>query len=1189
MTNPLMKHSKIGRILSENVEDLIFILNEKYNCEYNNFQQYPISKKINDYVHPQDFERVSRLLKDIFRTGYGSEEIQLKYDGKPFKCFEIKGKSFIDSEDRKKKVLLICRDISKYKKLELDLKRSQASFYEIIDSLPEIQFWRLIQSRKGINMVQQTSEMIQLVFDNIPQLICWKDINLVYMGCNKNFAFLNKLTEPMSIIGRRDENLIWHKGKFHTFIDKEQEVIRHDKPQYHAIESINFSKNHQTWFEINRIPLHDSKNNVVGILITYEDITDRKLTEQKLRESEKNYRHLFENSSYSIILIDRKGKIIDCNQATEKIFSRKIEDLKNKNFLEIGLKPEKIIPIFKQRYQSVLKGIIPKPIEIQISRSRDGALIWISIDDSIVEIDGENIFQISIQDITEKKIAEQELKKSQEELTVLNRELEQKVFEKTKDLIESEQQYRTTINSLNDPLHVVNKDLEIILSNNAFISWLAELDIEKQIVNKKVFEAFPFLHDKVYKEYEDVFNNGKILLTEESFILNGKEIFTETRKIPIFSEGSVNQIITIIRDISEKIKAEQELKESEEKFRNIAENSLMGIMILQDGLLKYFNDRVTETTGYSVEEIESWVPNEFAKTLHPEDREFVMEQAQKKQAGDPDVINQYQYRIITKDGVIKWLEIFAKTINYEGHPADLAMTVDITDKIKVEQELKESEEKFRNITEQSLMGIFIIQDGLLKYFNKKVVETSGYSAEEIKNWSPNKFTIITHPDDLEFTWEQAIKKQTGDPNVIHQYIYRIIRKDGEVRWIESFSKTINYKGHPADLAMTIDITDKILAEKQLKESEENFRDMIMNLEVAYYKVKWKGNLLYHNPAFNKIVGYDIHENLIGQPPPFFWENSIDREEYLEKSLKDGYIRNHILHLIRKDKEKIVVQVNARLIKDENNNPIAIEGTFSDVTEKFRLEQELLESEKKLRQQNIELKKLDKIKNDFITMAAHELKTPLISISGYTDYILMKHREYLKTEITRDLLIVQRNVKRLEILMDQLLDVMKIDENVLKLKKELVNVSKIINNCLDELSYLINEKNLEIILNIEHEILLNADPMRISTVFTNLISNAIKYTSDYGWIEISATKKDYEYFFKVKDNGVGLTQDEIGRLFKKFERIKPTISTKNINIKDSGTGLGLYITKGIITTHGGRIWAESKGLNKGTTFIFSIPI
>ena len=162
------------------------------------------------------------------------------------------------------------------------------------------------------------------------------------------------------------------------------------------------------------------------------------------------------------------------------------------------------------------------------------------------------------------------------------------------------------------------------------------------------------------------------------------------------------------------------LNETIEKFKIISEQSLIGIMIIQDGVFKYFNDRVVETTGYSAEEMKSWAPNEFSKIVHPEDREFVLEQARKKQVGDPDVVNQYTYRIIRRNGEIRWREIFSKTIPYEGRPADLVITYDITDKVKAEQELKDSEEKFRTITEQSLIGITIIQDGLFKYFNDRL-------------------------------------------------------------------------------------------------------------------------------------------------------------------------------------------------------------------------------------------------------------------------------------------------------------------------------------------------------------------------------------------------------------------------------------------------------------------------------------
>ncbi len=1181
-------HEKMGQILTENIDDPIFILNEKYQCEYSNLRYFPIKQKITDFIHPEDLKRVSRLLKSILKLGYGTEEAQIKFEGDQFRWFEIKGRIFIESEDNRKKFFLICRDITKFKKLEFEIKDSQARFGELADYVPEIQFWKLLQTREGKSVVEKTREMLELVLDNIPQLIYWKDTNLVYMGCNKNFALLNQIVEPTSIIGRTDEDLIWIKSNVKHIQAREIKTMKEDHAEYNAIEALTTIDGKQTWFEISRIPLHDSKGKVVGILVTYDDITVRKIAEQKLKESEEKYRtifnsspdyiyitdvkgdildinpalleriemtleearsknfsefyagnkldelrsvgesiiagneikgveikaktklgeifqyevnavplkedgrvikilnlarditlrkqteqkltesekryhhlfesspyaiwlmdeegtivdcnstmtnllsileikdligkkfyevlsvlqrseylikmlkdrfkrflkgerlgplefqitrvdgtkrslsiqsslvkigeknltqaiirditekknaeqkikdsetkyrHLFENSPYSIMLINRKGKIFDCNPATEKLFNRSIESLINQNFLEINIKPEKLLPRFKERYQSILKGAVPEPLEIQISRSKDDRLMWISIDDTLVEIGGETVFQVIIHDITEKKKAEQELKKSQEELKTLNKELEQKVLDRTKDLIESEQQYRTTINSLNDPLHVTDRDLKIILLNSAFENWLNELSIENEIVGRTVFEAFPFLPENVRNEYEEVFISGEILLTEGSLLLEDKEIFTETRKIPIFSEGKVSQVVTIIRDITE---------------------------------------------------------------------------------------------------------------------------------------------------------------------SKKM-------------------------------------------------------------------------------------------ENQLIESEENFRNMITNLDEGYYKVEWEGVLLYHNPAFSKIAGYEANENLIGRAPPFSWQNSEDKEKYRRELQTIGFIRNYSVPVKKKNGDQIIVQLNAHLIKDDNNNPIAIEGTFSDITEKFRLEQELMISEKKLRHQNIELKKLDRVKNDFITMAAHELKTPLISISGYTDYILMKHRNHINPEIATDLMTVQRNVNRLEVLMDQLLEVLKIDENELKLQKEFVNISQIINDCLDELSYLINEKNLEIILNINRDIFLHIDSTRIFTVFTNLISNAIKFTPDYGWIEISAKKEDNQYIFEVKDNGIGLVGDEFKRLFKKFERIKPPIMNEHINIKDSGTGLGLYITKGIIVAHGGNIWASSEGENKGSSFSFTLPV
>ncbi len=1174
--------NKINQLISENIDDLVFIINDKFNCEYNNFEALTSKKHFNDFVHPKDSKRVIDFVKNIFQFGSGIEEARITNHNKLFSWFEIKGTKFVDDENIDK-VFLLCRNISKLKSKEKEIKNYQKSYDQLAETLPEINYWKLLQSSESKTAIQRTREMLELVINNIPQFIYWKDKKLNYIGCNTRFAQINGFNRASLIIGKSTEDLRWGRDKSDYIKQAESKVMENMEAEYNVVELLSKPNGILTWFEINRIPLHDIEGRVEGILVTYEDITERKTAEQKLQESEENYRnlvinlsdiilevgadgtviyvspqsydimgyhpteligrsafklihpedvpelaeimlkgiqtkeliaiphyrllhkegqvieasaqgkyvdvggnerfigairditiqkqieeklkeseenyrtifnaspdyiyvtdvqgnfleanpsllkrvgssleelqqtnfveyydgddldglmeifknltlgkeikgieitaknvrgedfkyevnavplkkdgvvtkilnlarditdkkiteqklkdseikyrHLFENSPYSIILVNRKGEIIDCNPATEKIFQIDMEEILDKSFLDITMKPENLLPLFKERFQTILEGVVPKPLEVKVTRSVDNKPIWISIDDTLVEIGGEIVFQVIVQDITEKKIAEQRLQSSQEELKVLNRELEQKIKERTKDLIESERQYRTTINSLGDPLHVINKNLKIILANQAIVKWLTELELESELVGKNLFSVFPFLPPIIEEEYKQVFETGKSIMTTESTILPASNAITETRKIPIFSGGEVEQVITIIRDITES-------------------------------------------------------------------REM---------------------------------------------------------------------------------------------------------------------------------------------------------------------------------------------EIQLKESEEKYRSMVNDLDIAFYRGEHKGGLLMYNQSLARMLDLDPDQNIIGKGTGDFFIDPKMREEYYKELEEKGYIRNFIAQIRKASGSIMTVDLNAHLIYDSDGVPIEVEGTFADITEKFRLQQELLNSEQKLREQNLELMKLDQVKNDFITMAAHELKTPLISISGYTDYILIRHRSGLAPEITADLVTVQRNVKRLEVLMDQLLDVMKIDEQKLMLQKEVVNVKDIINNCLDELSYLINEKNLEIALDINHEILLNVDPERIFTVFTNLISNAIKFSPDYKLIEINAKKTESKYIFKIKDNGIGLSDEELGRLFKKFERIKRPRESENINIKDSGTGLGLYISKGIIDVHGGEIWAESEGEDKGATFMFTLPI
>ncbi len=1314
MASTINQINNINQIISENIEDPILILNEKFMCEYANFEDFKEEKHIFDFIHLDDKKRVNKFIKNIFKHGFGTEESRI-IDGKGlFRWYEIKGRRFLDDTNNRM-VFLICRDISKFKKIEESYNESQKRFSELADSLPEIRYWKLIQSKEGVRTVQKTREMLDLVLDNIPHFIYWKDINLVYLGCNKNFALMNGLVEGSNIIGRTDNDLIWLKNNIETIQENERRVMKNNIPEFNSIASFITKDGNQVWFEINRIPLHDLKGKVVGILSTYEDITIRKTAEEKLKESEEKYRGILDTIKEGYFEVDIDGYFTFFNDALCELHGYTNEEMLGVNYQSFvdETNKQKIVEVYTGVYQT---GNPKFDFQYQL-RNKNGELI--TCESSVYlrhDINGKIVgFSGIARDITEKFQLEQKLKNS-------------------------EQKYHHLFESSPYAIWLMDEDGIIIDCNSTINSLLSVLKIE-DIIGKKFTEVLKFLErpdDLIFllKERFDKFLKSDKLGQLEFQItrLDGRKIWLSIQSslVKIEDKTLTQAIIQDITDLKESeeelrvlneeleqviLERTKELRESEEKFRTIAEQTSLGIAILQEGYVIYTNQALSEITGYSIMDISKWNRNDFAKKIHPDDLPYVLEQLREKMDGETDQMSHYTVRIINPSKEIRWIELHSKAINYQGKIADLITFIDITEKRIAEQKLMESERKFRHLYENSPYGIVLLNsEGAIIDINSTIPMLFGYDKEDLigNNYStligiytpdtknalrelPDllserrtldskvipKLTEIYKKDNTRAWVQSEISTIELDDEIIHQVIIQDIteKKNAEEKLKESerqYRTTIDSLGDPlhvvdkdlriilvnkefekwlerlnidkeifgkkifeafpflpskireeyeqvfdngmplitmettklddqdvitetrkipifsegkVEQVITIlrDITENTEMENQLKESEEKFRTMVNNLDVGFYKGEYKGNLLMHNQALNRILGFKPHDSIVGAKASRFFVNEETQIQYYKELEEKGFIRNFIVQVRMKDSEIITLNVNAHVIYDSAGKPVEVEGTFTDITEKFKLEQELLESEKKLREKNIELMQMDQIKNDFITMATHELKTPLISISGYTDYILIKHRSSLTPEITEDLVTVQRNVKRLEVLMDQLLEVMKIDEDKLQLQKEQINVSNIINDCLDELSYLINEKNLEIILNINHEIMLNVDMTRIFTVFTNLISNAIKFTPDYGWIEISAKKMNEGYLFEVKDNGIGLTEEELGKLFKKFERIIQPIPNENINIKDSGTGLGLYITKGIVELHGGEINADSDGPNKGSTFTFTLPI
>ena len=249
----------------------------------------------------------------------------------------------------------------------------------------------------------------------------------------------------------------------------------------------------------------------------------------------------------------------------------------------------------------------------------------------------------------------------------------------------------------------------------------------------------------------------------------------------------------------------------------------------------------------------------------------------------------------------------------------------------------------------------------------------------------------------------------------------------------------------------------------------------------------------------------------------------------------------------------------------------------------RANESLIESNKLLATANEQLKVHDRMQNEFINVAAHELRTPIMPILGDAEYI--EHKFDITNEIVEvdkeTITSIIRNAKRLDRLASDILDVTRIESKSLKLNKEQFDLSEVLSACILDLREQIeNDGSTGRNVKIDYtpsNIVVEADKGRITQVISNLLRNAIKFTSE-GVISINAFRKDHHVIASVKDTGLGIDPEILPRLFSKF-----------VTKSDKGTGLGLFISKSIIDAHGGMIWAENNADGKGSKFMFNIPL
>jgi signal transduction histidine kinase len=289
-----------------------------------------------------------------------------------------------------------------------------------------------------------------------------------------------------------------------------------------------------------------------------------------------------------------------------------------------------------------------------------------------------------------------------------------------------------------------------------------------------------------------------------------------------------------------------------------------------------------------------------------------------------------------------------------------------------------------------------------------------------------------------------------------------------------------------------------------------------------------------------------------------------------------------------EEEKLVVLNRDELEEKVKERTIELVNTNKElqieIKERKRAEEKLRRSQTKIEQQNIQLKKADRIKTDFLNVTSHELRTPMSSIKGYTQMISKQILGQINDEQKKALDVILRNTNRLDTLIQDILDVSRLESGTMKFVVVQTDVKNMILETIEIMRPYAIRKEMNITTEFEENLPeLNVDKERIKQVLINIINNAIKFSANGSAIHILTKRKDEDIVFEIQDFGRGIPRNELKKVFDIFYQVD-----SGEDRKYGGVGLGLAISRGIILAHGGKIWVKSK-MNEGSTFSFTLPI
>ncbi len=744
------------------------------------------------------------------------------------------------------------------------------------------------------------------------------------------------------------------------------------------------------------------------------------------------------------------------------------------------------------------------------------------------------------------------------------------------EFLESEEQRQKAEELLSDS----QKRYKDLFESNPNPMWIYEVetlkfvDVNKMAVNhygysKEEFLSMTLKDIRPDEDIRSLLDNVKSSVTEvqNSGIWrhkkkNGEIIFVEIKSNTLSIPGYSNIRVVLVNDVTEKLKAEQAIREAEERYRSTLDNMLEGCQIIDFNFrYLYLNDVAAMQGKHTKEEFLGRTMMEIYPGIEKTEMFNLL-----KRCIEDRALYSIENEFVYPDGTKSWFYLKMEPIP-EGV---FIISDDITKQKEAQGKIIKSEAQFRSVWQNSADGMRLTDaEGNIVMVNEAFCRM----IEMDKNHLEGKSLSVIYKPGNQNHVTQKHKERFASKTVESHFEREMILWNNKKIWLEVTNSFIEI-GEKETLLLGIfrDITSRKQAEEKIKLLAYAVEGVSECVSITDQEDK----IIFVNKSFLEKYGYK-EEELIGKDVSILRPENIALDaakEILPETIKGGW-QGEIINR-KKDGTEFPVYLSTSVIKDEKDNPIALVGVATDITESKRAREELIAAKEKAEEMN-------QIKSNFLANMSHELRTPMIGILGFSELLKSEivdpgHKNMAET--------IYLSGKRLLDTLNLLLDLARLESNKQEIIFKEINIGQFVKETLKNFEGYASSKNLFLKTFIKKDVYSSLDERMLLQILNNLINNALKFTEHGGvTVEVDSEKINNQNWsvMKVIDSGIGIPKDSLNIIFEEFRQV-----SEGYNRIYEGTGLGLTITKRSVELMNGNISVESD-LGSGTTFIVKFPL